>query len=74
VKFPTMWCALNPKGQLLPGTLSFKKGEVVFHLFGMMSERFQKDYWKQLEATRKELRRRGYRTVKVKIVPLDSGR
>jgi hypothetical protein len=48
-------------------TLSTRKDECVFKLFPRLNDAFRAFYWKKLEATNKELARRGYRLVRVTL-------
>lgn len=63
-----MWAVKNPKGALIPRTLSSTREDAYFSLFDLMPEDFRARYWKRPDESRKAYRRLGYRAVRARLV------
>ncbi len=64
-----LWAIQAPGGELLPATLSQTREEAYWALFPLMPVPFQKKYWYQAEASRRQYPRLGYKAIRVRLVP-----
>jgi hypothetical protein len=67
-----LWALLNPKGTILPETISdVDKADPFWKMFNFMDEEFRTKYWKKPKESIRALRKMGYRSIGVKVVKME---